>query len=360
MKTLSTPALSFLRKQLLSTRTSHSPGSENVTLAEMGVYDAYTASAIIKNISIEYNISMFVNLTLDDPSLWMEYKKGAPMILWSIFFSSLSAGVAVLSLMKLIAFVRRQGPRLSVAQMCLALAYVANMLRLIYAAVDPLFCGRFFLFPEAHVLSTITFPANMISTLLIALYWGEMLKANAVQVTLFLTRLKWPFAAISVIIIALEFTISGLRATHSQSLVMVYVGSAVYFSVIFIVSIVFFVFGGMVLRQLIRSRKMAGSGHKRIKSSLIKATALVIVCGFFNCIWLIGECLTFVWYIFYDVVGFHWTWTLVYFGMIGVSYSQVLSFKVPKSGTGDFTIEPSPSRSSRSRTSTSHAQSNAP
>lgn len=328
-----------------------------MTLAEMGVYDAYAASIIIKNISIEYNISMYVNMTLEDPNRWLEFKRGAPMLLWSIFFAALSGGVAVLSMMKLIAFVRRQGPRVSVAQMCLLLAYIANMLRLIYAAVDPLWCGRFFLFPEAHVLSTITFPANLISTLLIALYWGEMLKANAVQVTLFLTRLRWPFAAISIIIIALEFTISGLRATHSSSLVMVYVGSAVYFAVIFIISIIFFVFGGMVLRQLLISRRAAGSGHKRIKSSLIKATALVIVCGFFNCMWLVGECLTFVWYIFYEIAGFHWAWTLIYFGMIGVSYSQVLSFRVPRHGTEDFTVHDTHNspRSSRSRTSTSHA-----
>ena len=47
--------------------------------------------------------------------------------------------------------------------------------RTVYCAIDPIYAGKHFLAREAHMMATISFPLELISTLLLALYWYALL-----------------------------------------------------------------------------------------------------------------------------------------------------------------------------------------
>jgi hypothetical protein len=96
------------------------------------------------------------------------------------------------------------------------LTYYFATVRLIYVSTDPIYTGRFYVGYESHMMVTITYPIDVITTLLIALYWGEILQRKQARVSAFLKNLKIPFWIASVVLVGLELTVSALRVRYSR------------------------------------------------------------------------------------------------------------------------------------------------
>lgn len=69
---------------------------------------------------------------------------------------------------------RAQGGKFSprsVPQAVLLLRIATNLFRLCYFAIDPLFLNRYLSVPAAQILLTISYPFDVLATLVIAVYW---------------------------------------------------------------------------------------------------------------------------------------------------------------------------------------------
>jgi hypothetical protein len=75
--------------------------------------------------------------------------------------------------------------------------------------MDPIFLVRaIFSYATTHFLLTITHPAMIASTLLVALYWHEMLHKTSVQVAVGLEKMRIPFIVTVILLFALEIATS--------------------------------------------------------------------------------------------------------------------------------------------------------
>jgi hypothetical protein len=106
-----------------------------------------------------------------------------------------------------------------------------------------------------------TWPAEVICTLLVALYWHEAITKTDVKVRSFLHRLRVPFIIISVLCISIEGITLTLRVLHIATFLAVAITSISYFLMITTVTVYFFVIAGKTLRQL--SAHSAGKNAKR-------------------------------------------------------------------------------------------------
>jgi hypothetical protein len=78
--------------------------------------------------------------------------------------------------------------------------------RLVFWAADPVFLTRkIFTFAATQAILTITHPAMIASTLLIALYWHELIRKTSVRVRTGLSnKMKIPFVVIVSVLFILE------------------------------------------------------------------------------------------------------------------------------------------------------------
>lgn len=220
-----------------------------------------------------------------------------------MIFTLFSAAVAVAALTKLIAYVAVFGAQISVPQVCLALLALVNMFRTTYCAIDPVYFGLVMNGHAAHMTSTITIPANIIATLLVAFYWSELLDRNNVQVNTFLSRMRIPFIILSLLVTAVEIASSALRTSPNPNLDFMTIFAAVLYVLIVTASTIYFaITGTKVLLYIRRSSKMGNlrEEDKLTSQRLIrKAALLLLTASVFNIIWVIALLLagvpTFFW-----------------------------------------------------------------
>jgi hypothetical protein len=204
----------------------------------------------------------------------------------------LSAAVAISALTKLIAYVRTFGFQLSVPQLCLTILAVTNTFRTVYHCLDPVYFGYAMNGAGAHMTSTISIPANIIATLLVAFYWAELLDRNKVQVSTFLSRMRIPFVIVSVLVTLVEIASSALRASPLPNLGFMTIFSVILYVLVVTVSTVFFATTGT--RVLLYIRKSSGMGSLREEDKVTsrrlirKAAMLLLTASAFNVIWVVG------------------------------------------------------------------------
>eukprot|EP01122_Echinamoeba_exundans_P015228 TRINITY_DN7133_c0_g1_i1.p1 TRINITY_DN7133_c0_g1~~TRINITY_DN7133_c0_g1_i1.p1 ORF type:complete len:558 (+),score=65.63 TRINITY_DN7133_c0_g1_i1:155-1675(+) len=288
----------------------------------------YRASAEIVEM-VEKNNSLIVAVDIGDFNIWRSIRRGGAQTAWQAIFTLWAGAVCVSALIKLIGFVRAKGIQFNIAQICLSIELICNLYRMIYFALDPIYAGRLFLAYQAHMMLTISWPFTIITTLLITLYWLELLTKNRVLVPTFLSFLKWPFLGVSLFMVALELGTSIARALSLGPLVTLTPIIGACYAVILVSTILlFFIVGTRTLRQLKAGEKIATqtSGSKRI---LAKTTKLIMVSGIFSMLWILGTLFTVIRPLFWDYRGFYATWTIAFGGILGTSLTQVLSFTAP-------------------------------
>jgi hypothetical protein len=246
-----------------------------------------------------------------------------------VIFALWAGACSVLALVKLIGFVRSTGLRFNIAQICLLIELIANMFRLIYLSLDPIYAGRIFLAHQAHMMITISWPLTIITTLLITLYWLELLTQNRVRVPGFLSSLRWPFVGVSLLMVALELATSISRALSlGQLSTLTLVSGILYAIILAATTLLFFIVGTRTLKQLRDGGKIA-SQNATAKRILSKTTKLVMASGGFSVLWIVGTLLSTIRQIFWDYRGYYVSWSIVFTGLLGISITQILSFTPP-------------------------------
>jgi hypothetical protein len=77
-------------------------------------------------------------------------------------------------------------------------------------------------------LATVTFPFNLLQSLLLALYWQQLLQVNHVKVRNFVGRWRLPLAITGFVLYALEVIADTLRGVGNTSPAVVAVAGALY------------------------------------------------------------------------------------------------------------------------------------
>lgn len=116
---------------------------------------------------------------------------------------------------------------------------------------------------------SISWPLTIITTLLITLYWLELLTQSRVRVPGFLSSLKWPFFGTSLVVVGVELATSISRALSVGPISTLTTVSGVMYAVILGAStLLFFIVGSRTLKQLHEGKKISSSSAsaKRILS----------------------------------------------------------------------------------------------
>lgn len=275
------------------------------------------------------------------------------MVFWRIFFTLLAGITGALAGAKLIAYWRTVGLELSVGQVILWLQFFASLFRACYAAIDPIYQGYTLMAGyQAHWIYSIHFPINIITTLLLSLYWKELMDSTKVTVAGFLSKMKIPFFLLSLFVVAIEVACDALRASESSSLsVAIFIYGAAYIATLLLSSAFFFFTGARVigrLREASKAGNVHGSSHKQILrrvrpspppsprqfpliSRALQTTVYLFASAIFNVIWVSGliQALFDTW--FFTPVGQIFTFSCMLLGVYGAALAHVLSVKMPLS-----------------------------
>lgn len=100
-----------------------------------------------------------VTLTAGDVNPWNSLRNSKFMVFWRVSLSLIAGISAIAALYKLMAFIRLQGPRVSVPQLVLLIILIGSLYRCTYVAIDPIY-QRYANTPgwQAHFMVSIHFP----------------------------------------------------------------------------------------------------------------------------------------------------------------------------------------------------------
>eukprot|EP01130_Rhizamoeba_saxonica_P000247 TRINITY_DN10228_c0_g1_i1.p1 TRINITY_DN10228_c0_g1~~TRINITY_DN10228_c0_g1_i1.p1 ORF type:complete len:449 (-),score=19.70 TRINITY_DN10228_c0_g1_i1:36-1382(-) len=255
----------------------------------------------------------------------LEAKLGFQIGLTAIMLVSL-----VFATRKLILYIKFEKKfTLKIATACLLLETISSLLRFLYIAIDPIY----FYYRVPPLITqlgfTFTWPVEIITTMLIALYWQELITSSKLKVTSFINTLKIPFIITSVILIIMEFILAYLRylnegGNHSIT-VFVILSSILYAIVLLLVSIHFVYFGIKILRML----KTGDSNTYSRKKQLMETTIFIELMALFHLLWLCTLLLIPVKSIFYTPKGWYFIWFLMFFYLGVISLLKTLVFHPP-------------------------------
>jgi hypothetical protein len=241
---------------------------------QIGVIDRDFVSNLLYRDGANMSQPNNVTVRLDgDPSLsfnyWTVVRTNGIWYFVQALICGLSASCAAVALYKLMAFLRKDGrPRLSVAQMALAIEYIQNMIRLFFWAIDPIWLLRGgFSWQATNVFVSVHHPLFISSTLLLALYWHQLLKFDRVKISVGLNKMRIPFGVTSVILVALEILTIGLRIGGFDVGTLTTVSGALIAVVAFATSVYFVVIGVKVLGQL--KQHMSQHSDSKEESSIV-------------------------------------------------------------------------------------------
>lgn len=148
-----------------------------------------------------------------------------------------------------------------------------------------MFLGRYYNFSVGQILLTISFPFEIVGTLVFAFYWHELLSNKKVVVSTFLTTMRIPIIVVSILLLVMEFTFAGLRAALFDLSILSIISSVAYVIVLVATSIYFVFMGAKVILQL------RGDGPKSLTfgartQALIRRTIIFVgLTAFFSFAW---------------------------------------------------------------------------
>lgn len=136
------------------------------------------------------------SVSLSETNEW-ENVINSPAVLafFDIILPLVFACELVFATYKLVSFMRIQGCATSVPVVFLSMEVVACMLRIGFLAVDPFGKRGIFSYGATSILISITWPINVINTLLIALFYRE-LNAGPMRMGLFLDEMQIPYVVV--------------------------------------------------------------------------------------------------------------------------------------------------------------------
>jgi hypothetical protein len=196
----------------------------------------------------------------------------AVIIVFRVIFTCCASGLIGYALYKMIMFIRFRGPQFNVSQVCLALEIIGNLWRIVYFAVDPFGC--FGVFGNAmSFFTTISFPYEVGTFILITFYWYEVMTVADIKVYPFLHRLQPYFFAftIGLILVILLVTVLGyvLALSITTPLIIIYL----------IVSLAFLIFYIVTLVKIMQRIKFSTNLRKSTADTVKKVNKKIVLNG---------------------------------------------------------------------------------
>jgi hypothetical protein len=137
-----------------------------------------------------------VNLAIAEPNEWSRVlHHGAVVAFFDVLLPLTSAVELAFAAYKLFCFLKTQGFSASVPVVFLTLHCVASVLRVVFLLVDPFGKRGIWPFGAWTILISITWPINLINTLLVSLFYRE-LNAGPMRMGIFLDDLQIPYVVV--------------------------------------------------------------------------------------------------------------------------------------------------------------------
>lgn len=296
----------------------------------------------IKN---QTNGSVFVTVT-DDPNPWRSWADG-PWTILSWILLVFTIPIFYMAVYKLVLLVLRDGFQFSVGQSVLALNIFALAIRMLWCLIDP--WGMYERASTYWVQIGMTVPvaASFGSSLLIALYWHEMMNRFAGSqhsINQFLGKMKWPFFAFTFFMSAFELFTSCARAAQISTDVLYLIDGLVY-AIVALGMAVFFVVTKIRLDRLLsRMQKEVNISMRRSSAHpedlqqsagavatrrFERATQLVFAIACSLVIYIVVASFIAFMPAFWIPAPFFAIWTVIFLTHLGNCLCQVMLIRAP-------------------------------
>lgn len=218
------------------------------------------------------------------------------------------------------------GPQISIGQCVLSFVILAMLIRFIWNIVDPFGAYSIAAWAWTALGLSLSFPFVIGSTLLIALYWHEMITKTGKKVNIFLKRMLIPFLIFIFLLICFEFGTALSRGLRYYSLPLMYANAAVYVVVVIAVFI-FFLVSKIRLSQLFGRVK---SSHLRRRRRLGRANIIIAGITFVLIVFVAMLLMIATAKILWKPVAFTTIWLIILYGIDFLALLQVLLIRAPE------------------------------
>jgi len=261
--------------------------------------------------------------------------------LWFLLFVrigiSLASGICILYCIK--GFIRwhraktKYGIKTSpIALSCLFLQLLANLIRVVYFAVDPLMSERVYPWVLQTQLLTISIPIGLCATVLIVFYWAELMFAHfgASPIT-FVSKYKIPAFLTILLILGTNIVRVVLDVQRRDTIAANTLLSVVYMVSQVILAISFVVLGRRLIKFLLMSnRSRPRSSKYRSGVNKLKRISLYVMCSACTMILsILGFAFSLIGSIFNNPLGMVLTFTIAYYFIIFTSLLEIFVFSCP-------------------------------
>jgi hypothetical protein len=171
------------------------------------------------------------------------------------------------------------------------------------------------------VLRTMKF--SVTTTLLISLYWAEIMRKKDAAVSTFLKKSKWPFIIISIGLFTLEWVGVGFRSLWYDVNLLTTLISVVYFVFLVLPTGMFIIYGHKIQMRLRQNR----GAHSDTSRRLLQATRLLIISGIGMLIMCAFVVLPLVTPLYNSVFGFPFVFAGGHLGANIATTPRILAFK---------------------------------
>ena len=262
----------------------------------------------------------------DEDNAWVtSYRIGVPIVAYYIILHN--GFIAIAALYKLTLTVWTHGWQLSIPQVVFSVNLLGSLLRIAWASSDPFGVWGTTNFRYSQVMMTISFPLTVCSTLLIALYWHEMVqRTSGKKPVIFLKKLKLPFFLFIVIVEIWEIAISIVRGFYISLVVIIFIDGAIYvFTTIGVV--IFFIVSRIRLQKVFDklNKSLTNTNRKQRLNLATYHFIGIVVCMLSWVLLLILGASGVVW----TPVGFPVVWGLFYLMLNLVAHFQILMVRAP-------------------------------
>jgi hypothetical protein len=293
------------------------------------------------------NRTVIIEVDFDDVNEWTVVNDSGAKIAFSVFVGGFAFAVAGVAISKLVMFIRAQGPTRNLPQIILWIELFANLERGVFSVVDPFLSRYIFPLLAAHLLATISIPAYATTSLLITLYWKEVLSNKQMKVVTFLDRMKVPFFVLVSLTWAIEIINACFRAYGVGPIFIMLTIVSIFYLIISLLTAIFFLHYG---RKLLATLDDPGVKKANHKSSKFKAVRMLIVSSVLELVYsallVLPATPVYVW-----PWGFFACNFIGFLLMIAISLLKILAFVAP-SGTPKQSLSPRVSEAMMPRTLT--------
>jgi uncharacterized membrane protein len=181
--------------------------------------------------------------------------------------------VSIFALVKLMLYIYYQGSEFNVPQICLAIEFIGNCLRVV-ALGDPFGCGFIYPFGAVSILQQMNGILTQPTFYLLTMYWYEAMTIASIRIYPFLSKMRIPFYVFTCVLLLLAVMFPllnlflGIRII--DALAGLYAGISLAFLIFYIVTIV------KIMRRLAKSN---ADKKKRRMQQLLKINRDMIMSG---------------------------------------------------------------------------------